>query len=90
MNFLCNTCNMHITIEKYRLMLNNLIVKKNYDLLDEEIINLSQYLDVLVCKCAFCDGNLNNILKLNLKDILGTRSDFYYYDYYHLFNSMYF
>lgn len=58
MNFLCNACDLHTDIEKYRIMLSSLIVEKNYKLLDEEIINLSQYLDVLLCKCTFCNKYL--------------------------------
>ena len=70
MNFLCNTCNLHTNIEKYRIMLNSLIVEKNHKLLDEEIINLSQYLDVLVCECTLCNKDLDYISKLNLENIV--------------------
>jgi len=68
--FLCNTCDLHTNIEKYRIMLNNLIVEKNHNLLDEEIINLSQYLDVLLYKCMSCNKDLDYTSKLNLKNIV--------------------
>ncbi|WP_106059860.1 Spo0E family sporulation regulatory protein-aspartic acid phosphatase [Clostridium vincentii] len=55
MSFFCTNCTLHTDIEKYRLMLNDLIIKKNHNLLDKEIIDLSQYLDVLVCKCTLCN-----------------------------------
>ncbi|WP_291645123.1 MEDS domain-containing protein [Clostridium sp.] len=87
---MCTTCNLQDNIEKYRVMLNILILEKKQNLLDEEIINLSQSLDILVYKCIFCNENLNDIFKLNLKNIIGTHSSFYYYGYQHLFNSMYF
>ncbi len=90
MNFLCSTCNLRNDIEEKRLKLNNLIIEKKHKLLDEEIINLSQSLDVLVYKCIFCNKNLNKISKLNLRNIFGIHSTFYYYGYQHLFNSMYF
>lgn len=90
MNFLCNTCNIHTNIEKTRLKLNNLILEKEHELLNEEIINLSQALDVSVNKCIFCNRNLNTSnFELNLKNIFGTHSTFYYYGYQHLFSSMY-
>lgn len=76
MNFLCNTCNLRDNIEKHRIMLNSLIIEKSHKLLDEEVINLSEYLDVLVYKCVFCNTNLEHISKLNLKNLFGTHSTF--------------
>ena len=70
MSFLCNTCDLNTNIENHRIMLNNLIVEKNHNLLDEEIINLSQYLDVLLCKCISCNKDLDYTSKLNLKNIV--------------------
>ncbi|MCY6371798.1 MEDS domain-containing protein [Clostridium ganghwense] len=90
MKFSCNHCELYDNIEKYRIELNDLIVKKNHKLLDQEIINLSQSLDDLVYKCVFCNKNLNDFSKLNLKNIFGTHSTFYYYGDQHLFASMYF
>lgn len=92
MNFLCDNCNLDYNIEEYRCRLNNIIVKKKYNLLDDEVINLSQLLDDLVYKCILCEKNLNfkSNLKINLKDIFGIHSTFYYYGQEHLFTNMYF
>jgi hypothetical protein len=91
MNFLCESCSLKEEMEKYKIMLNNLILKENHILIDEEIIKLSQSLDTLVYRCIFCNKNLNNnTFKIELKNIFGTHSTFYYYGYQHLFNSMYF
>lgn len=89
MNFLCDTCDLRNKMENYRLKLNDLILEKKNKLIDEEIVNLSQTLDVLVNKCVFCNRHLNNSFKLNLRNIFGTHSTFYYYGYQHLFNMMY-
>ncbi|MGY0373181.1 Spo0E family sporulation regulatory protein-aspartic acid phosphatase [Clostridium sp. JNZ J1-5] len=90
MNFLCGNCNLKSNIEDLKEKLNNIIVEKNHNLLDDEVINLSQFLDNLVCGCIFCGKQLNNPCKLKLKDIFGTHSAFYYYGQEHLFTSMYF
>lgn len=92
MRFTCDNCNLNYNIEQYREKLNNLIVKKNYNLLEEEVIQLSQSLDELVHKCIFCETNLNKTsnLKITLKNIFGTHSVFYYYGEQHLFINMYF
>lgn len=90
MNFLCESCNLKEEMEKCRCMLNNLILEENHRLIDEEIVKLSQSLDILVYRCIFCNKSIKNILKMNLKNIFGTHSTFYYYGYQHLFNSMYF
>lgn len=92
MDFLCSSCKLRCEIEEYREKLNNIIVKKEEDLLDEEVINLSEILDQLLYKCITCRKNLNIVsnLKLNLKDISGTHSTFYYYGEEHLFTNMYF
>ncbi len=90
METLCSTCSLRNDIEKYRIMLNNLIAEKDYKLLDEEIIKLSEYLDELVYRCVFCNKNLEYISKVNLKNVFGIHSTFYYYGYQHLFTSLYF
>lgn len=90
MNPLCDTCTLRNNIEGHRVMLNDLLVQKNNKLLDKEIISQSQVLDVLIYKCIFCNKNLGDILKFNLKNIFGTHTSFYYYGHQHLFSSMYF
>jgi hypothetical protein len=76
-------------IEKYKVELDSVIVKKNYNLLDEEVIKLSQTLDLLVYECALCNKNIQKIARLDLKNIFGIHSSFYYYGNQHLFVAMY-
>lgn len=90
MKSFCDNCSLSSDIEKHRIMLNNLIDIKNCNLLDEEIVSLSQTLDNLVYKCVLCDKSLIDLPKLNLKNIFGTHSTLYYYGKEHLFTNMYF
>lgn len=90
MNFLCKNCNLSSNIEDLRENLNNIIIEKNHNLLDTEVINLSQLLDNFVYKCVLCSKELNDPSKLNLKDIFGIHSAFYYYGHDHLFTNLYF
>lgn len=90
MRFLCDNCDLKCCIEQHRNKLNNIIVEKKQNLLDDEIIKLSQLLDDLVYKCVFCNRNINHLSKLDLKNIFGTHTTFYYYGYQHLFVNMYF
>ncbi|MCY6354736.1 MEDS domain-containing protein [Clostridium sp. ZS2-4] len=90
MRFLCDNCDLNYSIEEHRNRLNNLIVEKKQNLLDDEVINLSQLLDDLVYKCVFCNRNITYLSKLNLKNIFGTHTTFYYYGEQHLFVNMYF
>lgn len=90
MNLLCESCNLKEQMEKYRSKLNDLVLEENHRLIDEDIVKLSQSLDILVYECIFCNKNINNTFKVNLNNIFGTHSTFYYYGYQHLFNSMYF
>ncbi|WP_461207820.1 MEDS domain-containing protein [Clostridium sp. DL1XJH146] len=89
MSFLCNKCNLSANIEKNRVKLDNLITEKNYNLLNSEVINLSKILDVLVYECVLCNKDIKNLSRLNLTNIFGTHSVFYYYGDQHLFASMY-
>lgn len=90
MEFLCNKCNLNANLEKYRQVLDNLIIDKNYNLLDEKVISLSQFLDDLVHECTFCSKSLNKFSKLNLNNVFGTHLSFYYYGFQHLFAGIYF
>lgn len=91
MNFSCNNCDLNYSIESYKEKLNNLIIDKKQNLLDDEVIRLSELIDELVYKCVFCKNKLKVIpsLELGLKNIFGTHSTFYYYGNEHLFTSMY-
>lgn len=55
----CNNCSLNFNIEEYRERLNDIIVEKNYNLLDEEVLNLSQLLDNLIDKGILFEKNLN-------------------------------
>lgn len=90
MKILCENCNLRYDIEQHREKLNNIIVQKNFNLLDDEVIHLSQLLDELVYKCVACNKNINNLSKLNLKNVFGTHATLYYYGEQHLFVSLYF
>ncbi|PRR81995.1 MEDS domain-containing protein [Clostridium vincentii] len=90
MSILCINCNLNSSIEEYREHLNNIIVKKNHNLLDDEVITLSQALDDLVYKCIFCNRIIKNVSKLDLKNIFGRHTSLYYYGEEHLFINLYF
>lgn len=55
MSYLCNCCELRNNMEEVKIMLNDLIVKKNNELLDENIISLSKELDILVYSCMMCN-----------------------------------
>lgn len=92
MKKLCKNCNLNYQIEEGRKKLNHLIEVKGMNLLDDKIIQLSQGLDEFIYRCVFCEKNLNveSGKALDLKDIFGTHSTFYYYGKEHLFTNMYF
>lgn len=79
--------NRHIKkkIEAVRKELNNLVLEKDEDLLNPEVIKLSQYLDELIVQYNNIDGN-NSII--DLCNISGIHSTFYYYGENHLFANM--
>ncbi|BCZ48890.1 hypothetical protein psyc5s11_49570 [Clostridium gelidum] len=58
MNDLCHNCTLNYSIEHCRETLNNIIVEKEYNLLEDEVINKSQLLDDLITECVFCENNL--------------------------------
>lgn len=58
MNVLCNNCNLNCSIEQCREHLSNVIAEKEYNLLEKEVITLSQSLDDLIDKCISCEKNL--------------------------------
>lgn len=92
MNMFCYNCGLKSDIEEYRQRLNNIIINRNQNLIDDEVVKLSQFLDELVYKCVTCKKDLNSMtkLKLSLDNIFGIHSTFYYYGIQHLFTSMYF
>ena len=66
MNDLCHNCNLNYSIENCRETLNNIIVEKEYNLLEDEVINKSQLLDDLITECVFCENNLAIVQNLLL------------------------
>ncbi|MDR3596695.1 Spo0E family sporulation regulatory protein-aspartic acid phosphatase [Clostridium sp.] len=87
MRVLCDNCNLNCHIEKYKERLDNIIIRKNYNLLDNEVISLSQFLDDLIAKCIFCDTN--NLHKFNKKNSIESEM-LYYYGKQHLFLKLYY
>ncbi|MEJ8554705.1 MEDS domain-containing protein [Tepidibacter sp. Z1-5] len=74
-------------IELTRQKLNSIIVEKNENLLDQEVIKLSEELDELIVKFQYIKSIQDTCL-MNLKNIMGTHSTFYYYGKDHLFANM--
>ncbi|MCT4618881.1 MAG: MEDS domain-containing protein [Marinisporobacter sp.] len=72
-------------IEVIRKKLNNLVVEKNEDLLDPEVLKLSEELDELIVKY---NRTHKKDCIINLYNISGIHSTFYYYGENHLFTNM--
>ena len=65
MNDLCHNCNLNYSIEHCRESLNNIIIEKEYNLLQHEVIHKSQLLDALITKCVFCENSFERNTSLN-------------------------
>lgn len=74
-------------IELTRQKLNSIIAEKNENLLDQEVIKLSEELDELIVRFQYIKSIQDTHL-MNLKNIMGTHSTFYYYGKCHLFTNM--
>ena len=92
MNLSCDNCNLNHIIGQVRERLENIIIEKNHNLLDEQVINISQLLDDLVFKCVFCGKNINNSSELPMNNKLNLKLDpsFQYLENNHFFISIYF
>ncbi|WP_206458205.1 MEDS domain-containing protein [Anaerovorax sp. IOR16] len=90
MRVYCKDCGLNASLEEYRVRLNNKVIKKRDNLIDEEVIELSQLLDNLVYKCISCVNKSIYTASVGLKDIFGIHSSFYYYGHKHLFTNMFF
>ncbi|AQR94938.1 MULTISPECIES: MEDS domain-containing protein [Clostridium] len=88
MRILCDDCNTNCNIEKYKERLENIIVKTNYNLLDDEVIYLSQFLDDMIANCVFCETN--NLYKFNKKYTFKAYEILYYYGKQHLFLNLFY
>lgn len=91
MNGFCEKCELNESIKEEKNVLNNAIVEKNNNLLDENIIKISQYIDKMIYDCIKCKIRLVDINneKVSLDSIFGIHSTFYYYGEQHLFINMY-
>ena len=90
MKEICDNCKINNRIEEYKEKLNSSIENRNGDLLDDEVVLSSQFLDNFVYKCVSCNKNINYLSKLNLREVFGTHTTFYYYGEQHLLVNLYF
>ncbi|WP_394870406.1 MEDS domain-containing protein [Clostridium butyricum] len=90
MKEICNNCKIKGRIKEYKEKLNKSIENRNGDLLDDEVVLLSQFLDNFVYKCVYCNKNIKELSKLNLRDVFGTHTTLYYYGEQHLLVNLYF
>ncbi|HBJ2623289.1 MEDS domain-containing protein [Clostridium botulinum] len=90
MKTLCSNCNIKKRIEEYKEKLDDSIERRCENLLDDEVVILSQFLDNFVYKCVSCNKNIQHLSKLNLKNVFGTHTTFYYYGEQHLLINLYF
>lgn len=88
MEIICNECDLGHLIEKKRLKLNKLINEKNLNLIDDEVVLLSQTLDKLLVDCVSCNKNIESIEELDSSNVFDIHSTFYYYGNMHLFINM--
>lgn len=79
--------NLENKIKLARRKLNSVIMEKNENLLDREVIKLSEELDELIVEIQYIKSIQDTCL-MNLKNIMGTHSIFYYYGKGHLFANM--
>lgn len=85
MRVLCNNCNLNCNINDYKERIENLLIEKNNNLLDKEIIDLSESLSKLISDCIVC--NSNNLSKSKGRYL---HEKFYYYGDKHLLINLYF
>lgn len=58
MNLSCENCNINYIINKIKDELEHIIINKNQNLIDNEVVKLSQLLDNFIYKCEFCSENI--------------------------------
>ena len=69
MKTLCSNCSIKQRIEEYKEKLEDSIERRYENLLDDEVVILSQFLDNFVYKCVCCNKNIKHLSKLNLKNV---------------------
>ncbi len=87
MRVLCNNCGLRCHIKGWKERLDDLLIKKQNNLLDDEVICLSQSIDDLISDCIFC--NTSNLYSSNRRDTGEKDSILYYYGEQHLIVNLY-
>lgn len=90
MKTLCSKCTINHRIEEYKEKLNTSIDERKNNLLDDEVVLISQFLDNFIYKCVSCNRNIQHLSRLNLKNVFGTHTTLYYYGEQHLLVDLYF
>lgn len=84
MKILCSNCNLNCQINKCKEELDILLLKKNNNLLDSEVIYLSEIINKLISNCVYCDKN--NLLKFKGRYLY---EKLYYYGNRHMLINLY-
>lgn len=79
MSIICKNCGLNDNIYEYRIKLSNLISETRFNLIDQEVVILSQFLDELLVKCIICKKRAEVAKSMNLDEINATHASFYYY-----------
>ncbi|WP_026889319.1 hypothetical protein [Clostridium beijerinckii] len=87
MRVLCNNCGLRCHIKGWKGRLDDLLIKKQNNLLDDEVICLSRSIDNLISDCIFC--NTSNLYRSNRRDTGEKDSILYYYGEQHLIVNLY-
>ena len=87
MRVLCNNCGLKCHIKEWKERLDDLLAKKQNNLLDDEVICLSQSIDDLISDCIFC--NTSNLYSSNRRNTGERDSILYYYGEQHLIVNLY-
>lgn len=84
MRILCSNCSLNCNTNEYKEKIDDLLIKKNNNLLDDEIIGLSEIVNELITNCIFC--NSNNLRKSKGRFL---HEKLYYYGDKHLLINLY-
>lgn len=83
-----NKCKLDCNIETYKERLDTIIIIKNYNFLDDEVIELSQFIDQLIYDCIL--GDANDIYNFKKKSSPEPCEILYYYGKQYLFLNLYY
>ena len=87
MCFICSNCLLKTHIEKSKETLNNLIIEK-CNMLDLDVLKASEDLDGLIYECTSCRAKKERFSLLNMYNLSGTHTSFYYYGTEHLITNV--